>query len=88
MLHEQHNMQFGLQMAVDMVVEPDSIETTVDDIGGLDNILESLVSCTCCTHVLVVQTVRFLRAQIAQTLCRCPKLRPLCCILTYSMEVC
>lgn len=31
-------------MAVDMVVEPDSIETTIDDIGGLDNILERLVS--------------------------------------------
>ena len=43
-------------MAVDMVVEPDSIETTVDDIGGLDNILERLVSGMCCTHLQALQS--------------------------------
>ena len=39
-----HVLNACTQMAVDMVVEPDSIETTIDDIGGLDNILERLVS--------------------------------------------
>lgn len=32
-----------LQMAVDLVLDPDQIDTTVNDIGGLDNILERLV---------------------------------------------
>lgn len=31
-------------MAVEMVVEPDRIETTVDDIGGLDDVLDRLAS--------------------------------------------
>ena len=37
------NVDITMQLAVDMVIDPDSIDTTVDDIGGLDHILERLV---------------------------------------------
>lgn len=39
----------SVQLAVEMVVDPESIETTVDDIGGLDHILERLVGLAECT---------------------------------------
>ncbi len=32
-----------LQMAVDLVIDPEDIDTNLNDIGGLDDILERLV---------------------------------------------
>lgn len=51
-------------MAVELVVDPSSIEVTVDDIGGLDDILERLV-----LHSLVLLVLL-----ICQLLCLCNQL--------------
>ena len=34
----------SVQMAVETVIAPDSIDITIDDIGGLDKIINKLVS--------------------------------------------
>lgn len=83
-------------MAVDMVVEPACIETTVDDIGGLDHVLERLVSqCRLC-KVAAIQT-GCVQAMPCISMCpqsywascyRCLKLRGLCYIQIYTMAAC
>ena len=44
-------MAYSVQMAVECVIAPESIDITIDDIGGLDKIVKKLVRLALSTGV-------------------------------------
>lgn len=56
-------MAYSVQMAVECVIAPESIDITIDDIGGLDKIVKKLVRLAFSTGV------NFVDAHIRQGAC-------------------